>query len=59
METWLHGCALDTRPAARLSPRPPMNLAGTTILSRSAHISVAVASVVAVVSVVTDAPRGF
>jgi len=36
-----------------------MNLAGTTILPRNAHISVVVASVVAAVSVVTDAPRGF
>jgi len=37
-----------------------MNLSGTTLPSRLAHASVVVASVVAVVvSVVTDAPRGF
>jgi len=37
-----------------------MNLSGTTKTSRLAHLSVVVASVVAVVaSVVTDAPRGF
>jgi hypothetical protein len=37
-----------------------MNLTGSTILSRFAHISVVAASIVAIVSVVvTDTPRGF
>jgi hypothetical protein len=38
-----------------------MNLNGTTISSRFAHVSVVAVSVVAAVSVsvVTDAPRGF
>jgi hypothetical protein len=38
-----------------------MNLDGTTLSSRFAHLSVVAVSVVAVVSVsvVTDAPRGF
>jgi hypothetical protein len=51
--------SLDTRLRGRLSPRPHMNLSGTTISSRFAHVSVVAVSVVVVSAVVMPAPRGF
>ena len=51
--------AIDTRGALRLFHRPQMNLRATTISSRLAHVSVVAVSVVAIVSAVTGAPRGF
>jgi hypothetical protein len=52
---------LDTALPPRLFSRRHMNLHGSTISSRFAHVSVVAVSVAAavVVSVVTDAPRGF